>query len=70
MRLRFRNGIDGEATRLVFDRRPQAGRYEVHYVQAPQLLEADGDTFDGVAGFEFSLPSLELAPGPRSGPIA
>lgn len=45
-------GIDGDATRLVFDRRPQAGTYEVHYIQAPQDLAADGDTFDGVAGFE------------------
>lgn len=45
-------GLDGEATRLVFDRRPQGGTYQVHYIQAPQLLEADNDTFDGVAGFE------------------
>jgi hypothetical protein len=45
-------GIDGEATRLVFDRRPQSGPYEVHYIQAPQTLDSDIATFDGVAGCE------------------
>lgn len=45
-------GIDGEATRLVFDRAPHSGTYEVHYIQAPPTLASDIATFDGVAGFE------------------
>ncbi|MCA9656361.1 MAG: hypothetical protein KC501_41025 [Myxococcales bacterium] len=45
-------GIDGSATRLVFDRAPAAGSYEVHYIQAPPELVVDTDAFDGVAGFE------------------
>jgi hypothetical protein len=45
-------GLDGSGERLVFDRDPPAGSVEVLYVQAPQLLEADDDVFDGVAGWE------------------
>lgn len=45
-------GQDGSGVRLVFDRDPPAGTVLVLYVQAPQLLEADGDVFDGVAGWE------------------
>lgn len=47
-----RQGIDGADTRLAFDRAPPPGSYEVHYIQAPQTLAGDLDTFDGVAGFE------------------
>lgn len=47
-----RQGLGGGGARLAFDRRPQARTYEVHYIQAPQTLAADGSTFDGIAGFE------------------
>jgi hypothetical protein len=45
-------GLDGTAAELRFDRDPGANTYEMHYVQAPQDLSADGDEFDGVAGWE------------------
>lgn len=45
-------GLDGSGARLVFDRDPPAGSVQVLYVQAPQLLEADDDEFDGIAGWE------------------
>lgn len=47
-----RQGIDGTDSRLVFDRVPPAGTYQVHYIQAPPTLVGDLSTFDGVAGFE------------------
>jgi hypothetical protein len=46
------SGITGAGVRLVFDRDPPVGSVQVLYVQAPQLLVADGDTFDGIAGWE------------------
>lgn len=46
------SGLDGSGVRLVFDRDPPAGTVEVLYVQAPQLLEADDDVFDGIGGWE------------------
>lgn len=45
-------GIDGTATRLRFEPDPGSGQFEIWYVQAPQLLEAGDDVFDGVAGWE------------------
>lgn len=45
-------GLDGTASELRFDRDPGANTYEMHYVQAPQQLSADGDNYDGVAGWE------------------
>lgn len=45
-------GTDGSATRLRFDPDPGARFVRVWYVQRPAVLAADGDTFDGVAGWE------------------
>lgn len=54
-RTRYRvvgGGIDGSETQIVFDPSPGANTYDVWYVQAPQLLVADDDVFDGIAGYE------------------
>ncbi len=45
-------GIDGTDARIRFEGDPGSYTYELWYVQAPQTLDADGDTFDGVAGWE------------------
>lgn len=45
-------GIDGDGTQLVFDPDPGTHTYRYWYIQAPQNLAADGDLFDGVAGYE------------------
>lgn len=45
-------GIDGSTTMIYFDPDPGTNTYEYWYIQAPQLLAAGGDTFDGVAGYE------------------
>lgn len=45
-------GIAGAATALYFDPDPGTNTYALWYIQAPQTLSADGDTFDGIAGLE------------------
>lgn len=54
-RTRYRvigQGIEGDLTQIMFDPDPGTNTYDIWYVQAPQLLAADGDVLDGVAGFE------------------
>ena len=54
-RARYRvmgQGIDGGTTQIFFDPDPGTATYSIWYVQAPQVLAADDDVFDGVAGFE------------------
>lgn len=54
-RTRYRivgQGIGGASTSIMFDPDPGTASYRVFYIQAPALLSADGDTFDGVAGWE------------------
>ncbi len=54
-RTRYRvmgQGIAGATTQIWFDPDPGANTFAIWYVVAPILLVADGDTFDGVAGFE------------------
>lgn len=53
--LRYRimgSDIDGANEEIRFSQDPGAIDVEVLYVQAPQLLTADGSTFNGVAGWE------------------
>lgn len=45
-------GIDGELAQIHFLPDPGTATYEIRYVQAPQLLAAGDDVFDGVAGWE------------------
>lgn len=45
-------GINGSLARIELIPDPGNNAYEVHYVQQPQVLSADGDAFDGIAGFE------------------
>ncbi len=45
-------GRDGSATRLRFDENPQNRFFRVWYEQRIDDLVADGDTFDGVNGWE------------------
>ena len=45
-------GIEGDASQIYFDPDPGTNTYETWYVQCPQLLSADDDVFDGVAGYE------------------
>lgn len=45
-------GTDGADSRLRFSGDPGAGYFRLWYVRAPEELAADGDTFDGVAGWE------------------
>lgn len=45
-------GIDGTLAQIHFLPDPGTATYEIRYVQAPQLLVADDDVFDGVAGWE------------------
>jgi hypothetical protein len=47
-----RSAADGSGARIVFDPDPGTNTYNLHYVQAPQLLGSDVATFDGVAGWE------------------
>lgn len=54
-RTRYRviaQGIDGTGSAIYFDPDPGSNTYELWYIQAPQILVATGDSFDGVAGFE------------------
>jgi hypothetical protein len=46
------SGLDGTATRLVFDRNPALGTYRVWYVPAPPASLILSDTIDGVGGWE------------------
>jgi hypothetical protein len=48
----IQGGIDGANDSLKFSADPGANTYDVHYSQAPQILVAGGDTFDGIAGYE------------------
>lgn len=45
-------GIDGSGTAIYFDPDPGANTYGYWYIQTAQLLDADGDTFDGICGYE------------------
>jgi hypothetical protein len=45
-------GIDGTGTQIYFDPDPGTNTFAIWYVQAPQLLVADDDVFDGIAGCE------------------
>lgn len=54
-RARYRilgNGQDGADARLVFDRDPGTGTYELHYVEVQADLAADGDDMDSVEGWD------------------
>lgn len=46
------SGMDGATARLVFDRQPPVGTFELWYVQAPANFANDNATIDGVAGWE------------------
>lgn len=45
-------GVDGTEARLHFTPDPGNNTYRLYYAQQPQDLVADGDVFDGVAGWE------------------
>jgi hypothetical protein len=45
-------GIDGTGTQIRFEPNPGTNSYDYYYIQAPQSLAADGDSFDGIAGYE------------------
>lgn len=47
-----RGGMTGSTGEIRFEPDPGTNTYELHYLQAPQLLTTDGATFDGVAGWE------------------
>lgn len=49
---RFSIRGNGTNTRIWFDPDPGAYTYELHYCTACPTLVADGDTFDGVSGWE------------------
>ena len=48
----FGQGQSGTDTRLRFDPDPGARSFRVWYIPEPPVLTADGDTLDGVAGWE------------------
>ena len=48
----MQQGIDGSDALIFFEPDPGTGTYYLWYVQAPQQLSDDADTFDGVAGWE------------------
>ena len=45
-------GQSGDETRLLFDPDPQSRAYRVRYIPGPPVLVNDGNTLDGVAGWE------------------
>lgn len=45
-------GDDGSTSKIYFEPDPGTNTYTVWYVQAPQLLTSDPDTFDGAGGWE------------------
>jgi hypothetical protein len=50
--VRFSDDVATPALALVFDPDPGTQTYRLYYIFTPTLLSADGDTFDGVAGWE------------------
>ena len=48
----YGQGVDGAGTRLRFSANPCGRAFRIWYVQSPPRLTADGDSFDGVAGWE------------------
>lgn len=57
---RFSIRGNGTNTRIWFDPDPGAYTYELHYSTAAPTLAADGDTFDGVSGWE-EWPIIKVA---------
>lgn len=45
-------GLTGSTAQVYFEPDPGTATYRLLYVQAPQLLTADGSTLDGVAGWD------------------